>query len=259
MKDITIVNGNVIPISGRNQVKPSGMHFELLQRRLIAHLRSLVRSGELTERSAARLTGVSQPHLHNVLKGTRLLSPGMADQVLRSLNLCLFDLLDPKEIRAFGERSDARCGAVPVLNGRLGPGAPFPSGERAWEPFPFLRSQIDRLEQPALVELAEDPQMHPLFRGGDMALLDRASQPRREPQGNGCYALDLGSECLVRRVRRIADRLYVFTPGAPEPAIDEFISLANRNILEVVRAKVVWIGRNLEPFPFASRPTVQTG
>lgn len=235
------------------------MHFELLQHRLIAHLRALVRSGELTERSAARLTGVSQPHLHNVLKGTRLLSPGMADQVLRSLKLCLFDLLDPQELRAYGERSDARYGTVPVLNGRLGPGAPFPDGERAWEPFPFLRSELDRLEQPALVELAEDPPMHPLFRGGDMALLDRAYRRRREPQGDGCYAVDLGPECLVRRVRRIADRLYMIIPGAAEPAIDEYISLADRNILEVVRAKVVWIGRNLEPFPFAPRSTLQTG
>lgn len=235
------------------------MHFELLQHRLVAHLRSLVRSGELTERGAARLTGVSQPHMHNVLKGTRLLSPGMADQVLRSLKLCVFDLLDPNEIRAYEERTDARRATVPVLKGRLGPGAPFPVEEQSWEPFPFLQSQLDLLEDPALVELGEDPPMQPLFRGGDMALLDRAYRRRRDPQGDGCYALDLGSESLVRRVRRIADRLYLFAPAAAEPQIDDYISLADRNILEVVRAKIVWIGRNLEPLPFASRPTVQTG
>jgi hypothetical protein len=235
------------------------MHFEILQHRLIAHLRTLVRSGELTERSAARLTGVSQPHLHNVLKGTRLLSPGMADQVLRSLKLCVFDLVDPQELRAYGERSEARNGTVPILDGRLGPGAPFPGSERAWAPFPFLGPDLDRLEQPALVELGEDPLMHPLFRGGDMALLDRAYHRRREPMGDGCYAVDLGPECVVRRVRRIADRLYATAASGPEPAIDDYISLADRNILEVVRAKIVWIGRNLEPFPFAPRSTVQTG
>lgn len=235
------------------------MHFVMLQHRLIAHLRSRVRSGELTERSAARLTGVSQPHLHNVLKGTRLLSTGMADQVLRNLNLCLFDLLDPQELRACGERSDARHGAVPVLGGRLGPGEPYPSAESAWQPFPFLASELEHLCDPVLVELGEDPLMRPLFRGGDMALLDRSYARRREPDGDGCYAIDLGAESLVRRLRRVSDQLYLLAPGAPDPDTGDFISLADRNMLEVVRAKVVWIGRHLEQPPLAPRPTIQTG
>ncbi len=233
------------------------MHFKMLQRRLIAHIRSRVRSGELTERSAAKLTGVSQPHLHNVLKGTRLLSAEMADQVLESLQMCVLDLLEPHEFRAWEERSDARRGAVPLLAGRLGPGFAFPSRESTWERFPFL-PELERLVDPALVELADDPLMQPLFQGGDVALLDRAQARRRAPDGDGCYALDLRLEGLVRRVRLSGDRLYLVPLAGPDPAGD-FISLADRNILEVVKAKVVWIGRNLEPSPFASRPTVQTG
>ena len=40
----------------------------------------------------ARITGISQPHIHNVLKGKRLLSPEKADEVLRQLQIDLLDL-----------------------------------------------------------------------------------------------------------------------------------------------------------------------
>jgi transcriptional regulator with XRE-family HTH domain len=74
------------------------VNFRELERRLIAHLHALVRSGDASERSLARLTGVSQPHMHNVLKGKRLLSLEMADQILAQLHLDLLDFIDPGEL-----------------------------------------------------------------------------------------------------------------------------------------------------------------
>lgn len=80
------------------------MDFREQQRRLIAHLRALVRSGDATERGLARLTGVSQPHMHNVLKGKRLLSLEMADQVLAQLHLDLLDFIEPGELLEWQHR-----------------------------------------------------------------------------------------------------------------------------------------------------------
>ena len=74
------------------------MDFHELERRLLEHLRTLVRSGEITERGLARITGVSQPHIHNVLKGTRTLSPDTADIILHILRLDLLDLIQPEEL-----------------------------------------------------------------------------------------------------------------------------------------------------------------
>ncbi len=74
------------------------MNFEDLHLRLTEYLRELVRSGELTERGLARITGVSQPHIHNVLKGKRLLSPQMADEILHRLRLDLTDLLRTEDL-----------------------------------------------------------------------------------------------------------------------------------------------------------------
>jgi len=75
------------------------MTFDDLRARLVENLRFRVRSGEATERGLARLTGISQPHLHHVLKGKRLLSLERADDVLRRLNMDILDLIPPAELR----------------------------------------------------------------------------------------------------------------------------------------------------------------
>jgi transcriptional regulator with XRE-family HTH domain len=73
------------------------MDFQELQRRFIEHLRDRIRSGELTERRLARMTGISQPHVHNVLAGKRIFSPELADTILHVLRIDLLDLLRPDE------------------------------------------------------------------------------------------------------------------------------------------------------------------
>jgi len=74
------------------------MTFRELQRRLVACLEQRVRSGQTTERGLARLTGVSQPHMHNVLKGKRVLSSETADAICRELKIDLLDLFEPAEL-----------------------------------------------------------------------------------------------------------------------------------------------------------------
>jgi transcriptional regulator with XRE-family HTH domain len=73
------------------------MDFLELEQRFLDHLRYRVRSGELTERRLARMSGISQPHIHNVLRGKRCLSMETADVILHVLHIDLLDLLDPEE------------------------------------------------------------------------------------------------------------------------------------------------------------------
>ncbi len=80
------------------------MTFHDLQQALLENLRWRIRSGEATERGLARHTGISQPHLHNVLKGRRVLSFDKADELLVRLNLDLLDLLPPNRLREPGPR-----------------------------------------------------------------------------------------------------------------------------------------------------------
>ncbi|HXN46436.1 MAG TPA: helix-turn-helix transcriptional regulator [Bryobacteraceae bacterium] len=69
------------------------MDFETLQRRLLTRVKTYVRNGELTERGLARMIGISQPHMHHILKGVRTLSVENADRILRGLNLTVLDLI----------------------------------------------------------------------------------------------------------------------------------------------------------------------
>lgn len=72
--------------------------FRQLHSRLVVTLRELIRSGELTERGTARLTGLSQPHIHNVLKEKRYLSMDAADSILLAVHLDTVDLFRASEL-----------------------------------------------------------------------------------------------------------------------------------------------------------------
>ena len=124
-----MISNVVGPISNRNRPKQDKMYFDQLQSRLIAVLRARLQNGELTERRLARLTGISQPHVHNVLKGVRVLSPEIADQILRRLRISLLDLLTKQELAAAfcsGCLNHGGYREIPVLEGWLGPALPLP-------------------------------------------------------------------------------------------------------------------------------------
>jgi hypothetical protein len=67
--------------------------FKEAQHRLLAYVRNRIRNGDFTERALARQIGISQPHVHNGLKGVRTLSPEILDTILRHFRLSLSDLL----------------------------------------------------------------------------------------------------------------------------------------------------------------------
>ena len=83
------------------------MYFEILHTRLVAAIRYRVRNGEMSERGVARLAGISQPHMHNVLKGVRSLSAESADILLRSLEMDILDLIEGEEATGYLRRRDS--------------------------------------------------------------------------------------------------------------------------------------------------------
>jgi len=94
------------------------MDFETLQRRLLSRVRDCVRNGELTERGLARMIGISQPHMHHILKGARALSLEIADRILRHLDWTGLDLLEGVAApRGAAEMAPAGPGEEGVLAG----------------------------------------------------------------------------------------------------------------------------------------------
>lgn len=71
--------------------------FSDLRSRLIHLLKLKLDNGEFTERGLARVSGISQPQVHNLLKGARRLSPDSADLLLDAVHLSVLDLLTDSE------------------------------------------------------------------------------------------------------------------------------------------------------------------
>lgn len=80
--------------------------------RIVEESRLRIRNGEATERGLARRAGLSQPHVHNVMKGVRVLSPAAADRLMQALGIRMVDVMS-------GSGSERQC---PVC-GRVAPDA----------------------------------------------------------------------------------------------------------------------------------------
>jgi hypothetical protein len=220
------------------------MDFRLLQMRLVSHVRTRVRNGELSERGLARITGISQPHIHNVLKGKRLLSMDMADQILQRLRINLVDLL-PGSVAGAPPRPEpgdsSECRMVAMLDGWIGREHPYPQAVGR-ERYPFPAAALEPLGYPAAVRLAPDPLRPPIFSDAGVVLLDRSEQVRGDPDEEGYFALDLGGGGTIGMVRRAGRRLYLWVSHAD---VWQSIPLPDRNPLDVIQGRVRMVVRQL--------------
>lgn len=222
--------------------------FQQLNARLIHHLRQRVRRGEMSERSLARLLRYSQPHVHNVLKGSRLLTAELADRILRLLEIPLVSLLTQEELGGVGPPPGlVDFLAAPVLQGRLGAGAVFPplgpEASRYFLPQHLLAAAVS----PAVVQLdARETAMSPFLEAGDWVLLDRSPAARRRPLFENAYALSWKAKGYVARCRVVGGALVLVADNARQGSdIPSQIALAGHNVLDIVKGKIVWVGREL--------------
>jgi hypothetical protein len=178
------------------------VYFELLHSRLVDHLRAKLKSGEVTERGLARLAGISQPHLHNVLKGMRELSPATADAVITNLRLSAFDLVNEEELCHPGRtRKKPLPGyrQVPLAVGLLGPDHPFPDLKESSSRLAFRASQLKDVGNPVAVCLAHDPNAPAIFQAGDIVLLEVFSPGEQDLQAGDYYAVEEEGCGLLRQ------------------------------------------------------------
>jgi plasmid maintenance system antidote protein VapI len=79
-------------------LKMDKVSFETLLRRLISVVNRRIKNGEYTERGLARILGISQPQMHNVLKGARTLHTDLADRLLWKLGISVLHLFQEDEL-----------------------------------------------------------------------------------------------------------------------------------------------------------------
>lgn len=203
----------------------ANLNFQDARLRLLAYVRNEIRNGELTERRLARLVGISQPHVHNVLKGVRTLSPQVFDLVLKYLHLSLLDLAPTEELEAQLERRrQRRTGAeIPFLATPIGPGRPWPAAVDWRKTFPAPLSATIVAADLRMANLSPDPAMASTLGSYDLALLDISGQARSQTCPEGLYVVERGNEALVRNIPQEGPN-----EGPPAGAI---------------KARVIWLGR----------------
>jgi len=217
------------------------MHIGDLIARLVETARRQVRSGMVSERRLARLCGVSQPHMHNVLKNTRSLSPESADRLLDALNISV-----PELLWRFPEDVEAEVRAVPLLRQRIGPG--HDANLKIWRGYvPFAGKLLTGLVEPLAARLGAELVLPAQFAGNDLVLLDQNEQLRRRPAGGRCWVVAEDNGLRIRYVRVGGTRVYLANEDTVrDPKAWSSVHLDHRNILDVVRARIVWIGREVE-------------
>jgi hypothetical protein len=222
--------------------------FGLLRLRLISGIRDRVRNGEISERRLAHVTGVSQPHIHHVLKGTRVLSLEMADQIIERLQIDLMELLSGAEVEnvrgdaTCREQADAcECGTVPLLEGWIGPAHPYPRLSGSGR-YPFAASDVAALDAPVAARLAPDPLRGPIFGSRGVVLLEGSERIRRHPGEEGYFALDMGGSGTIGCVRCVAPGSYLWAhPGGEwQP-----LSRAGSDPLDAIQGRVSLLVRPL--------------
>jgi len=136
-----------------------------------------------------------------------------------------------------------------VIKNRIGPGteAVF-SIFRGYMPFPA--GLLKGVVEPIAARLAPDLVLPKPVAANDLVLLDRNTAIRQEPSGTGCWVVADGSGLRIRYVRLGGARVYVANEATvADPRSWQSIPLAGRDILDIVRARIVWIGREMEMAP----------
>jgi len=221
--------------------------FGELADRLVRYLNELVRRGEVSERGLARLSGFSQPHIHNVLHGARALKISTADRLLETLAIPMTALFTAEELAGGTPAAHPLARPVAVLQGALGGGETFPR-DAAHPAIEFLPGRtLEGLIQPALAQIsAFERSAWPTLWPRDMVLLDRSPHRRRRPDLESFYAVEWEGRGYVCRCRRMGKALLTVTDneGSAEPP--SRIELTPGTLLETVRGVIVWVGRDLE-------------
>lgn len=217
------------------------MYIRELQQRLIDLARERVRGGYLTERGLARMCDLSQPHMHNVLKNARTFSIESCDRLMRALDVQISDLL-----WHVSGKPDADFRGVPFLRNRIGPGDdPVLTSFRDNLPMPGW--MVAGVVDPLTARLAPDLVLPRALAPNDLVLLDQNPAARAAPSEKGLWIVATATGLRARYLRLNGAHLHIGSEGAgPDPKQWLQVSIRERNILDVVRARIVWSWREME-------------
>jgi hypothetical protein len=192
---------------------------------------------------------MSQPHLHNVLKNIRALSPSSADRLMQALGLTVAEILWEMP----GE-ADTGVAIIPIVRHRIGPGALADLSVYKGV-FPLPKALLIGLIDPVLARLSPDLSLPSELSQHDLVLLDRNPEDLRNPDEGGLWVVSETGGMRIRHIRVRESGMYTATQATLDHP-DAWRPIKG-NILDVVRARIVWISRTMEKKP--AEPPGRTG
>jgi transcriptional regulator with XRE-family HTH domain len=220
--------------------------FQDAQLRLLAYVRGRIQSGELTERGFARRIGISQPHVHNVLKGVRNLSPEVFDITLKYFHLSILDLAPQNELESSlaKRRASEPSAEIPFLASSVGPDRPWPTAINWRRSFPVPVLPWNVRPDWVMAELAVDSRMLLTIGDFDIAFLDTSEEARHELSANRLYVVDRPDGTLLRFIRPGGRGSYLADDASIDKPMEwERLDVSPAELREIVKACVRWLGR----------------
>lgn len=222
------------------------MTFQDAQLRLLAYVRDRIQSGELTERGFARRIGISQPHVHNVLKGVRNLSPEIFDSTLKYFHLSILDLAPQNDLESglAKRRTSEPSADIAFLASSVGPGRPWPTAINWRRSFPVPILPWNVRADLVMAELAIDSRMLLTIGDSDIALLDRSEEARRDISSERLYVVDRPDGTSLRFIRPGGRGYYLADDAGIDKPLDwQHVDVSPAELREIVMARVLWLGR----------------
>jgi hypothetical protein len=111
---------------------------------------------------------------------------------------------------------------------------------------PFSRELIEPLVNPVVAQVAPDLVLPPSISANDFILLDQNPELRSHPEGEGCWVVAEPAGLRVRYARFDGVKLWTAHQiTSRERCGCESAALHGGDITDIVRARVVWLGREL--------------
>jgi hypothetical protein len=136
-----------------------------------------------------------------------------------------------------------------MINSRIGPGNHAVISELHGH-FALPRQLLNGLVDPLVARLGPDLVLPGALASNDLVLLDQNPQRRLVPGNNGIWVVTEDAALRVRYLRMKGARICIANEVTLEDPLKwQSIPPPGQNTLDIVRARIVWICREMEKEP----------
>lgn len=134
---------------------------------------------------------------------------------------------------------------IPMLRNRIGPG--MDTSLTVYRGYmPFATRIVERLVDPVVAQLGPDLVLPSAVSANDLILLDQNPEIRERPRGDSCWVVAEATGLRVRYVKWGGTRVYLANESTVrDPKLWDAIPLHGQGVAAIVKARIVWIGREL--------------